>query len=158
MTAASVADLGVKFRICRNRRTIRRALHKIRKNEDLADVFLFGRRTTARNLDFVERRAADREPVQLPIYVTSVSFDGKQVEVPPDSQAEILAITKDVSLRGIGFTHDEPFEGEFAIVTFDMIDATPVSLLLDVRWSNLEWGYAYMSGGRFLGIVEVLEK
>ena len=92
--------------------------------------------------------------LEATIYVTGVSFDGKLAKVFTDNQGELLAVTKDVSLRGIGFTHDEPFEGNFAIVTFDLIDATPVLLLLDVRWSNLPWKYSYMSGGRFVGIAE----
>jgi hypothetical protein len=90
----------------------------------------------------------------MPIYVTPAVFDGRRVESLKDGVSEILAITREVSLRGIGFTHDEPFEGDYAVVTFDLMDGDAVSLLLEVRWSNIERGYSYMSGGRFLGITE----
>ncbi|NIL96430.1 MAG: hypothetical protein GTO53_03415, partial [Planctomycetales bacterium] len=62
------------------------------------------------------------------------------------------AITKDVSLRGVGFTHELLFEGDYALVTFDLMDVGPVSLLVEIRWSNRERGPTYMTGGRFVGI------
>ncbi len=73
----------------------------------------------------------------------------------------ILAITRDISLRGIAFTHDDQFEGAYAIVLFDDINEQSVSLLLEVQWSNIEQddyscecGCCYMSGGRFFGITD----
>ena len=99
--------------------------------------------------------------MQRPVYVIPATFDGKYVETLETE--EIFAITRDLSLRGIGFTHDDQFEGEYAVVFFDDINEESVSLLLEVRWSNLEQadysyvtGAFYMSGGKFLGIIDSL--
>jgi len=93
----------------------------------------------------------------MPIYVTPAAFDGMCVEPLEDRENVMLAVTKDVSLRGVGFTHDEPFLADYAIVTFDLSGEGPVSLLLEIRWSNLRRDYAYMSGGTFLGVTETPE-
>ena len=66
----------------------------------------------------------------------------------------MLAVTKDVSLRGIGFTHDEPLEAQHLLVTFDLLNEESAWLLLEIRWANRGEFSSYMSGGRFLGIVE----
>jgi hypothetical protein len=90
----------------------------------------------------------------VPVYVAPATFDGKHAELLGHGETSILAVTRDLSLRGVGFVHDEQLCGAYAIVTFDLLDAEPVSLLLEVRWSNLPRGCAYMSGGRFLAISE----
>lgn len=151
--AASTVIERVRLAVRRDLRAVRKMLRRIRHSQRLADLNLFGRRTPARMLEYVDRRDLDRSPVQMPIYVTPATFDGRHVEPLEDGECEMLAVTKDVSLRGVGFTHDEPFEADYAIVTFDLMDGDPVSLLLEIRWSNLERG-SYMSGGRFLGITE----
>ena len=105
-------------------------------------------------LDYIERRTSDRSRQQMTIYVTPAVFDGSYVEPLEDGENVMLAVTKDVSLRGVGFTHDEPFQADYAIVTFDLLNEDPVSLLLEVRWSNPQRCNLYMSGGIFLGITE----
>lgn len=153
--AASTVTNRVRLTVRRDLRSVRKLLRRVRRSVQLADLFLFGRRNPARTLDYLDRRECDRSPLEIPIYVTPAAFDGRHVESLDDSESEILAITRDVSLRGIGFRHDEPFEGDYAVVTFDLMDGDAVSLLLEVRWSNIEIGYSSMSGGRFLGISEI---
>jgi len=102
-------------------------------------------------LEVGERRGRDRSLVEMPVTVTPVVFDGRHVEPLED---EMLALTSSISSRGIGFTHDEPLDAGHAIVTFDLMGGDPVSLLLEVRWSNLDDTHSYMSGGRFLGVTE----
>jgi hypothetical protein len=152
MTAALAIGEQTRYRVRRDLRTIKKVLRQIRHSEQLANHCLFGRRTPARLLDYVERRAFERPPVQLPIYVTPADFDGRYALVREVDDGQNLAFTKDVSLRGVGFTHDELFEGDYALVNFDLLDAGPVSLLVEIRWSNLESRQTYMSGGRFVGI------
>ena len=153
MAAATVIERW-RFAVRRDLRTVRKLLRRIRHSQRLADINLFGRRTPARMLEYVERRDRDRGPVQMPIYVTPAAFDGRHVEPLEDGESVMLAVTTDVSLRGVGFTHDEPFQADYAIVTFDLLNEDPVSLLLEVRWSNLERCNSYLSGGGFLGITE----
>jgi hypothetical protein len=89
----------------------------------------------------------------MPIHVTPVTFDGWQAE-PARDAALLSAVTRDVSLRGVGFMHEAPLRGHYAIVTFDLMDDSPVSLLLEVRWSNVRSGDARMSGGMFLAVAD----
>ena len=133
-------------------------LRRIRHSGRLADLCLFGRRTPARMLEYVERRSWERSPVQMPIYVTPAVFDGTHAESLEGAESEMLAVTRDVSLRGIGFTHDEPLEAAYAIITFDFLDDETISLLMDVRWSKSESADSYMSGGRFVGIIRTSER
>jgi hypothetical protein len=151
--AASTVIERARLAVRRDLRTVRKILRRIRHSQRLADLCLFGRRTPAWMLEYVERRERDRSLVEMPIYVTPAAFDGRHAEPLGDCERVMLAITMDVSLRGVGFAHDEPFEADYAIVTFDLFDEDPVSLLLEVRWSNLE-SDSYMSRGRFLGITE----
>ena len=152
---ATKAPATRRLAVCRDLRTIREILQRIRQSDRLAPFNLFGRRSPVRMLDYLERRAMDRQSVQIPIYVTAAQFDGRYAELLAFDNAEFLAITRDVSLRGIGFTHDEPFDADYAIVTLDVFDAQSVSLLLEIRWSNLEQRCSeYMSGGRFVGITQ----
>ncbi len=133
--------------------TVRTTLKRIRRCDRLAPLNLFGRRNPARMLDYLDRRACDRPAVRRPVYVIPATFNGKYVETLETDAT--FAITRDISLRGIGFTHDDQFEAAYAVVIFDDINEEPVSLLLEVRWSNLEQDdYSYMSGGKFLGIID----
>ena len=133
--------------------SIRDTLRRVRRSDRLAPLNLFGRRNPIQMLDYLERRAGDRSSVQIPIYLSPVDFDGQCVTQIEDVPGAIQAFTKDVSLRGVGFTHDDSLPGHFAIVTFDLMNEQFVSLLLEVRWSNHREDGTYLSGGRFVGIV-----
>lgn len=127
-------------------------LRRIRASERMAELLLFGRRNPLRLRDRIERRSRFRSALKIPVYVMPVTFDGRTATVVPGTE-EIQAFTRDVSLRGVGFTHDELLDSEFAVVTFDLFDAESVSLLLELRWCNLRQGGApYLSGGTFCGI------
>ena len=152
--AASTVIERQRLAVRRDLRIVRNTLKQFRRSQRLADLGPFGRRTAARTLEYVEHRSHRRMPVQMPIYVTPATFDGKYAESLEGAESEMLAVTKNVSLRGIGFTHDEPLESDYAIITFDLLEDKSVSLLLHVRWSQPEWGYSYMSGGTFVGIIE----
>lgn len=152
--SASAAVVQEKFTVRRDLRAVRKLLNRIKRSARLAELGLFGRRNPAQMLDYLERRDRDRSPVDMPIYVTPAAFDGWHVRICEGVNIEMVAITKDVSLRGIGFRHDEPLECHYAIVMFDAMDGFTASLLLELRWSNREGGDSYMSGGRFLGIIE----
>jgi len=152
--ASFVAKRQRKLSVRRDLRTVRDVVRRVRNSDRLATLCLLGRHTPEEALDYVERRASSRDSVQMLVYLVPVTFDG-QYAIPVDhGETSIIAVTRDVSLRGIGFTHDEPLHGDHAIVTFDLLDDRPVSLLLNVRWCNLRRGSAYFSGGRFLAISE----
>lgn len=152
MAATSIASKPARFQIRWDIPSVIDLLRRIRANEQLAELLLFGRKNPARLHDRIERRSRFRSSVQIPIYVMPVLFDGKHAETRPECE-EMQVLTRDVSLRGVGFTHDEPLDTEFAAVTFDLFDSDPVTLLLELRWSNQRNGAgALMSGGTFCGI------
>ena len=156
MPASTVIE-PAKLAVRRNLRAVRDLLQRVRQSVRQADSSLFGRPSQDRMLEYVERRGRGRSATTTPIYVTPAVFDGRDVEPLEAGACGMLAVTNDVSLRGVGFTHDEPFEADYAIVTFDLMDGPSVTLLLEVRWANLKRGYSYMSGDRFLGITETAD-
>ena len=153
MTAKpSAAPRPTKLAVRRDLPTVRKMLRRIKYSVRLADLALFGRRNPERMADYLDRRHHDRSPVEIPVYVLPVEFDGWHAARIEGADTELLAMTKDVSLRGIGLLHDELLEGNHAVVTIDVLDGRPASLLLEIRWSNIERRGTYMSGGRFLGV------
>jgi len=152
MAATLIEAKPVQFKIRWDIPSVVDLLRRIRANERMANVLLFGRKNPLRLCDRIERRSRFRSAVQIPIYIVPVTFDGRSAAGVPGA-GEIQAFTRDVSLRGVGFTHDEMLDAEFAVATFDLVDDEPVSLLLELRWSNLrQGGSPYMSGSTFCGV------
>ena len=149
MTVTPTEDL--RDRVRQDLTAVRETLKHVIDDESLSVLNLM-KRQDPDGMD--DRRDYKRASVQVPLYITCVAFDGEYVEALPDAAGEMLVMTRDVSLSGIGFTHDEPLMSEFVNVTFDRIDADPVTLLLYVKWSNSNQRLPHMSGGNFLGIVE----
>ena len=103
-------------------------------------------------LDYLERRASERSAAQFPIYYTQVDFDGDAVFAEPAAENQ-LAFANDVSLRGIGFSHNQRIDGNYVLVSFQVIANEFLSILLELRWQNLSGNrQAYHSGGRFVGL------
>jgi len=149
MTVTQTDDLRVRVR--QDLTAVRETLEHVIDDESLSVLNLLKPHDPDGKHD---RRDYKRASVQIPLYIACVAFDGEYVEALPDAADEILVMTRDVSLSGIGFTHDEPLLSEFVNVTFDRIDADPVTLLLHVKWSSPKRSLPHMSGGNFLGIVE----
>ena len=150
----SVAKRQRKLPVRRDPQTVRDVLRRVRNNDGLVTLHLFGRHTPEKMLDYVERRDSSRASVQMLVYLVPVTFDGQYADPIDHGKSSMIAVTRDISLRGIAFTHDESLHGDHAIVTFDLLDDSPVSLLLSVRWRNRRRGSAYFSGGRFLAVSE----
>lgn len=99
-----------------------------------------------------ERRAYRRTRVQWPVHVTPASLHADSLRIPVDAVGSIIGYTIDVSLRGVGLIHDEPILTQHAIVTFDLWEGGPLSLLIEIMWSRYREDYAYRSGGKFLAV------
>jgi len=136
--------------------TIHRLLKLVRRSARLKPLNLFGRRSAARSLDYLERRSSERSTAQFAIYYTQVDFDGCAVFAEPAAESH-LAFSNDVSLRGIGFSHNRQIDGNYLLVSFQVIGNEFISILLELRWQNLNGNrQAYHSGGRFVGLAESL--
>jgi hypothetical protein len=100
----------------------------------------------------VDRRRASREAITIPFYIQSVSqpgdrnVDWSDIALGP----EMIAITRDLSPRGIGFHCDVPILERFYLAEFDSTDDTTVRLLLEVRWVCRKTPHHYIAGGRIL--------
>jgi len=151
--AVSESGERQRFALRRDVPVVRETLRRIRQTEQLVALNLFDRRKPVQTLDYLERRTHNRASMELPIYVMPVDFDGRHTQ-HIEGSVRMPAITKDVSLRGIGFTHDEPFDGHYAIVTLEWLEHDTLALLVEVRWSNLKKGISMMSGGMFLGVAQ----
>ena len=123
-------------------RTVRKMVRRVRMDQ--------GRRAFLST----ERRACRRVPVRRPVYVTPVIVEGATLRLPAPGLAYTLAYTTNVSPRGIGFTHDEPMLTRHAIVTFDLLDAEPVSLVIQIQWSRCRGDRWYTSGGKFIAVTD----
>lgn len=135
-------------------RSVRGVLRRIRRHVQLIDLSLLGSRKSVKVTRHLDRRHYNRSPIRMPVRVMPVLFDGRHAELQHTGDRGILAVTRDVSMTGVGLLHDEPIEEEFAVVNFDLLDGHPLSLLVEIRWSDIEQSGSYLSGGRFVGAVE----
>lgn len=100
-----------------------------------------------------DRRSYERFCLKVHFYVTPVAFDGETIEVLDSSCSAVPAITRDLTIRGVGFTHHQLLFGDYAVVECPFLDRGKLALLLALRWSNLRDNGCYMSGGRFEAIL-----
>lgn len=127
---------------------IRRLLKRLRDSE--YSLLLRSRRR--QSSDDRDRRTHERFSLQVPILVTPALFDGERIEAEAGALA-IPAVTTDLTLRGVGFTHGELLCAEYAIITCDLLNREGLGLLFSFRWSNVPECGLYLSGGRFEALV-----
>lgn len=127
------------------RARIRRLLKRLRRSE--YSSLLSGRRRRAD--DPWDRRSYERFCLNVHFYVTPVAFDGETVDVLDGGSSAVPAMTRDLTIRGVGFTHHQLLFGDYAVVECPFLDRDNVALLLAFRWSNIRSDGCYMSGGRF---------
>ena len=153
---ASAVTGQERFVVRQDLQSVRGVLRRIRRHVQLIDLSLLGSRKSVKVTRHLDRRHYHRSPIRMPIRVMPASFDGRHAELLHPGDIGILAVTRDVSLTGVGLLHDELIEAEFAVVDFDHLDGCPLTLLVELRWSNTEQSGSYMSGARFVGSVEPL--
>ena len=146
-TTAVVAS-PERWSVHHDRARVRRLLERLRRSE--FSSLLSGRRRIAS--DSWDRRSYERFCLKVHCYVTPVVFDGETVEVLDGSWA-VPAMTRDLTIRGVGFTHHQLLFGEYAVIECPFLERGNVALLLALRWSNIRNNGCYMSGGRFEAIL-----
>lgn len=131
---------------------MRNVISRVKRSDLLADLVLFGRRSPVPALD---APGAPRvcSTTQMPVRVIPVTLDKRQADRVERVDDELFALATYISRRELDFLHDEPFIGDFAVVTADLPDGGPVSLLLEIRWSTRR-PHTHLSGGRFVGIAD----
>lgn len=110
------------------------------------------------SFDHSERRHSARVPMHVPVQLTLMEVEDGDVRLAEGRRTILEGITTDLSLRGIGFSHENPLASRHVAVTFELPDAPPVSLLVEICWSLPQDGGGHHSGGRFLSLIEFVER
>lgn len=143
----SLAPLTSERLLCHSKATLRRVLEDLCQTE-YSHLFVSRRKTITD-----DRRTSERFSIQVPIQITPVTFDGERVECLDPGLPAIHAMTRDLTLRGVGFMHQQLLCGDYALLACDLLNRHDVSLLVELRWTNCRKDAAYMSGGRFESLV-----
>lgn len=102
-----------------------------------------------------ERRRCRRTQLQIPVVLTPADWgddDEQSILVSGEPQ---VGVTRDISLSGIGLTHDHLLASDAAIVQLDVPGEGALNLVLDLRWSVRKSRFSFMSGGRIVGMVHM---
>lgn len=97
-----------------------------------------------------DRRQEPRRKLCMPVDLIPVRIIDDQLIMTGD---RVAAVTHDLSGQGIGLRHDRPLSTRFFVAEFDVF-GDPVLILIDARWTRREDELAYLSGGRFVMVVE----
>jgi hypothetical protein len=126
-----------------NPSAVRRCVRRIVRDELRREIF-YGSN---------ERREHRRVPLQRVIHVTALPMENG-ILCRQRTGNSFLAYTTDLSIHGIGFSHEEPLVTRQAIVTFDLMNQKPISLLVDVAWTRCLTDRSFRSGGKFLAVTK----
>jgi hypothetical protein len=150
-------------------RALSRELRRVLRDENRHEI-LFGsnehrvpdrtplsKETGETLFELSERRSCRRVPLQRVVHVTPVVLENGTLCVPVTAKSSFLAYTSDLSMRGLGFTHDEPLMTRHAVITFDLIHQESVSLLIEITWTRCLADRSYRSGGKFVAITRAPE-
>lgn len=96
----------------------------------------------------LERRGELRMKFDEPVYLWPVETD-HEFAVCQQSQP-IVAVTRDISLHGVGLSFDEDFDTDMAIVEFDLFGEGTEYLLVEIRWKTFLAAHSYACGGLIL--------
>ena len=140
-----VADSIAHYRISRNKLTRERTLRRILRSEFQV------RRRIGQSTTSLERRRETRHNLRVPIHIRPASTRGLSAWCEQDAP-QWIAVTRNVSVGGLGFDHDLPLPASRLFVEFDVAAEEPVVLLVEVRWSVRQDEFAYRSGARILGV------
>lgn len=100
-----------------------------------------------------DRRRARRVQLQIPVTFTSVEEVGEREDFVEICGPEQIAITRDLSLQGLGIVHDMRLLTDLAVIQFDIPGESPISMLFEARWTTRKTRYSFVSGGRLVGVV-----
>jgi hypothetical protein len=95
-----------------------------------------------------------RRPLRAACFMVPVAYDGAQYSLLERADRRIMAVSRDLSLEGMGFVHDQPIGGRHAIASFGLFLPEFITLLIDVRWTRQTSARRYFSGGQILGVAD----
>lgn len=98
-----------------------------------------------------ERRSGHREPFEIPFYLYPVQKTRHRLDV--DLTSPLIALTRDLSARGIGFQVDEHLTGRWMVAEFDSMNGQPYRFLIEIRWSQKKCAHCYRGGAQLKALI-----
>jgi hypothetical protein len=117
----------------------------------IQDMFLNGEQEAPAEVEIADQRASPRVELKAPVRVTPAVLAGGRVTLLDGPQQ---AETANLSTRGLAFAHHESFMHFFAKVDFERPGTSPLSLLAEIQWTLQEAKGCYLTGARFIGMLE----
>ena len=94
-----------------------------------------------------------RIALRVPVRLSPVIVEDDQV-VCIDESSEIPAQTTNLSLKGAGLVHGDPFSRRHASVTFSLPEKRVVRLLAELAWTYAGIDGLHHTGARFLAVID----
>ncbi len=90
------------------------------------------------------RRVDRRSVIDIPFYLRPVDAKGR--EILDEHAPAQLAVTRDLSPRGIGLQSDHPLKERYYVAEFDCPRYQSVRFLIEVRWQTRRSPHNYVAG------------
>jgi hypothetical protein len=138
-------ESSVRYRLSRSALARERAYRRVLRSD------LNARRLFGETLQLKERRREPRHALKVPINLRPARVRGLSIFTPAEAPP-FLALTRNISLGGVGFVHDEPLPPGTWLAEFDVSEPQPLVLLVEVCWTAQSSPHSYRSGVRMLGV------
>lgn len=138
------------IRVDRSRDAITHAITTIRETHEEIDPRQIGQGDDSTHCD---RRGSRRVQMQIPVVFTSVEEAGDSDDFVEVCGPDQIAITRDLSLQGLGIVHDMRLMTDLALIQFDIPGESQITMLFEARWTTRKTRYSFVSGGRLIGVV-----
>lgn len=104
-------------------------------------------------LEPADRRGEGRNKISLPFYLLPVSSPETDPSTGKAVTPPLIAVTQDLSTRGVGFRSDTQIPMGQLIAEFDGHRAGRIRLLLEIRWRRRQSLHCYLAGARILSVL-----
>jgi len=127
------------------------AVQAIREGHERDCHYVTG--TSLSDLEIADRREQGRYEICLPFYLTpmpqneSLHSSGEEMHGRVGNRL-FIAVSRDLSPRGIGFRCDEPVPLGYVLAEFDSQRTGCIKLLLEIRWRRRQSLHNYLAGAR----------
>jgi len=133
----------------RSQQMIQKAVESINNANEAACRRIMGQ--SPQKLEIPDRRGSGRNQISVPFYLFPAFSPGN--DFSPRSQQALIAVTRDMSSRGVGFRCDREIPLGNAMAEFDGYRSGRIRLMLEIRWRRRQSLHCYLAGAR---IVDVL--
>lgn len=98
-----------------------------------------------------DRRSDPRHAIEIPFYLWPAAKADTGFECVRGEP--IIAVTRDLSARGVGFRYDVPLSARYVVAEFDCAEQGQIRLLVEVLWRHKQSKHSFLAGGRVLQVL-----